>query len=307
MNELGLFAGAGGGLLASQHLLGHRTVCYVERDPYCIDVLKARIRDGVLDDAPIWDDVRTFDGRPWRGKVDIVSAGFPCQPFSIAGAQKADLDERNMWPETVRIIREVQSEWCFLENVPGLLFAGHGYFGTILRDLAESGFVVAWKVLSAAEVGACHLRKRLWIVGRNADCGDERAQLRVRGGEGADVRGIGNVADTERCRCERTRPGIMGQDAGANGRDDTGGCSDVVHADLRRCARSNQTQATESDVYVKAGHTPSVWWDTEPAVGRVADGVAHRVDRRRAIGNGQVPPVAATAWRLLTTESTEEP
>ncbi len=295
MNELGLFAGAGGGLLAGQHLLGHRTVCYVERDPYCIDVLKARIRDGVLDDAPIDDDVRTFDGKPWRGKVDIVSAGFPCQPFSIAGKQQADLDERNLWPDTVRIIREVQPAWILLENVPGLLCVRRqlgyrmvrmgtlvaayedtlilpSYFGRILSDLAESGFDVAWKVLSAAEVGANHLRKRLWIVGRNADCGDERAQLRVRGGDGADARGIG----------------------------------DVVHADLRRCVRSNQTQATESDVYVKAGHTPSVWWDTEPAVGRVADGVAHRVDRLRAIGNGQVPLVAATAWRLLTTESTED-
>ncbi len=295
MNELGLFAGAGGGLLASQHLLGHRTVCYVERDPYCIDVLKARIRDGVLDDAPIDDDVRTFDGKPWRGKVDIVSAGFPCQPFSIAGKQQADLDERNLWPDTVRIIREVRPAWILLENVPGLLCVRRqlgyrmvrmgtlvaayedililpSYFGRILSDLAESRFDVAWKVLSAAEVGAPHKRDRLWLVGRNTDCGQQMSQREVRGGAVAVAGGIGNVA----------------------------------HADLRRCVRSNQTQATESDLYVKAGHTPSVWWETEPAVGRVADGVAHRVDRLRAIGNGQVPLVAATAWRLLTTESTED-
>src|SRR3990172_13273064 len=85
VNELALFAGAGGGLLASKWLLGWRTVCYVEWETYAVEVLKARIRDGWLDDAPIWDDAFTLDGRPWRGCVDIVTAGFPCQPFSIAG------------------------------------------------------------------------------------------------------------------------------------------------------------------------------------------------------------------------------
>jgi DNA (cytosine-5)-methyltransferase 1 len=93
VNELALFAGAGGGLLATTHLLKWRTVCYVEWDDYCISVLKQRIADGYLHDAPIWDDVRTFDGRPWAGCVDIVTAGFPCQPFSAAGKQQGEDDE----------------------------------------------------------------------------------------------------------------------------------------------------------------------------------------------------------------------
>jgi len=283
MNELALFAGAGGGLLASQHLLGHRTVCYVEREPYCVDVLKARIADGVLDDAPIWDDVRTFDGTEWRGVVACVSGGFPCQPFSVAGKQAADLDERNCWPDTVRIIREVQPEWCFLENVPGLLSARHRYFGTILGDLAESGFDVAWKVLSAAEVGACHLRKRLWIVAhaaseRGGPDGDVQA--------GRDAARIGgtDVPDAIRTQCEQ----------GTGGRGVRQGDSELGDSNVT----STDALATESRSRGAIGE-PS-WWDTEPAVGRVAHGVAHRVDRLRAIGNGQVPLVAATAWRLLT-------
>jgi site-specific DNA-cytosine methylase len=87
MNELALFAGAGGGILGG-HLLGWRTVCAVEWEPYPASVLAARQNDGVLPPFPIWDDVRTFDGRPWRGVVDVVSGGFPCQDISVAGKQE---------------------------------------------------------------------------------------------------------------------------------------------------------------------------------------------------------------------------
>ena len=158
VNELALFAGIGGGLLGSR-LLGWRTICAVELDAYCREVLLRRQRDGVLDLCPIWGDVRTFDGRPWRGLVDIVTAGFPCQAFSHAGKQRGADDERNLWPETIRVVREVEPEWCLLENVPALISAG--YLATVLGDLAASGFDAEWDLFSAAGVGAPHLRKRL--------------------------------------------------------------------------------------------------------------------------------------------------
>lgn len=176
MNVLDLFAGAGGSALAAK-LLGWKTVCAVEKDPYCQASLLARQGDRILEPFPIWDDVTTFSGKPWNGFIDIVTAGFPCQPFSVAGRRKGKDDERNLWPDTIRIIRESGARVAFLENVPGLLSSG--YFGTILRDLAESGFCVRWRVLSAAEVGAPHKRDRLWILAYRDDASHaqgERAQ-----------------------------------------------------------------------------------------------------------------------------------
>lgn len=125
-------------------------------------MLLRRQRDGLLPLFPIWDDASTFDGRPWRGLVDVVTAGFPCQPFSCAGKNRGSDDERNLWPDTIRIIREVGPRFAFLENVPNLL--AHDYFGEILGSLAEVGFDAEWGVVSAAECGAWHRRERLWIL-----------------------------------------------------------------------------------------------------------------------------------------------
>lgn len=165
MNELALFAGAGGGILGGV-LSGFRTVCAVEAEPYCREVLLQRQRDGVLSMFPIWDDIRTFDGRKWRGLVDVITAGFPCQPFSNAGTRRGEDDERNMWPETIRCIREVRPERILLENVPGLVSCG--YLARILGDLAEAGYDSEWDCISAESVGAPHIRNRLWIVAHTA-------------------------------------------------------------------------------------------------------------------------------------------
>ena len=161
LRELALFAGAGGGILGG-HLLGWRTVCAVEFDPYARDVLVARQNDGCLSPFPIWDDVRTFDGRPWRGRVDVVSGGFPCQDISSAG-KGAGLDgERSgLWGEMARIIDEVRPRFAFVENSPILTSRG---LGRVLGDLAEMGYDAQWGVFSAADVGARHQRERIWIV-----------------------------------------------------------------------------------------------------------------------------------------------
>jgi DNA (cytosine-5)-methyltransferase 1 len=175
MRELSLFSGIGGGLLGTK-LLGWRSVGYVEWNEYCQRVLRQRIEDGWLDEAPIFGDLRAFiaDGyaRAYQGLVDVITAGFPCQPFSVAGKQRGAEDERNMWPQTIECIRLVRPRYVLLENVPGLL-AG-GYLGTILGELAESGFDAKWRVLSAAEVGAPHKRDRLWIVAHSTGerCGE---------------------------------------------------------------------------------------------------------------------------------------
>lgn len=244
VNELHLFAGAGGGILAG-HQLGHTIVGAVEWEPYCQKLLQARQQDGTLPPFPIWGDVRTFDGRPWCGCVDIICAGFPCQPFSIAGDQRAGEDPRNGWPATVRIIREVRPEWVLLENVSGLLARSHGYMHTILGQLAESGYDCRWDCISANSCGAPHERDRLWIV---AHSNSNRGKTRV--------------------------------------------------------SEQNKRKEGEPNLTLHRRHQQSGWkggdrWPPEPRVDRVVNGLAYRVDRLKALGNGQVPSVAVKAWRLL--------
>ena len=141
MNELALFAGAGGGILGGQ-LLGWRTVCAVEWEPYPASVLCARQNDGLLPPFPIWDDVQTFDGKPWRGIVDVVSGGFPCQDISAAGKGAGIDGERSgMWGEMARIIHEVRPRFVFVENSPMLTSRG---LGRVLGDLASMGFDAKW-------------------------------------------------------------------------------------------------------------------------------------------------------------------
>ncbi|MGE3478294.1 MAG: DNA cytosine methyltransferase [Dongiaceae bacterium] len=159
---LSLCAGAGG-LDLGLHIAipGYRTVGYVERESYAAATLVARMEDAALDCAPVWDDVATFDGRPWRGLVDIIHGGYPCQPFSIAGRKLGDKDPRHLWPYIARIVREVEPRLCFFENVGGHLRLG---FEQVHDDLRSMGFRVKAGLFTAEEVGAPHRRERLFIL-----------------------------------------------------------------------------------------------------------------------------------------------
>lgn len=172
MNELALFAGAGGGILGSK-LLGWRTVCAVEIDPYARSVLLARQRDGMLPRFPIWDDVRTFDGRGWRGQIDIITGGFPCQDVSLAGTGEGlDGKRSGLWFEFARIIREVQPRFVFVENAASLRKRG---LDRVLAALAGMGLDAEWGVFRACAAGAPHMRRRLFLLAyANGNDGKER-------------------------------------------------------------------------------------------------------------------------------------
>jgi len=143
-------------------MLGWRTVCAVEIEPYCRDILLARQRDGVLEPFPIWDDVQTFDGRPWRGLVDVVSGGFPCQDISAAGRGAGITGSRSgLWGHMARIVGEVRPRFVFVENSPLLVSRG---LDRVLADLAELGYSCRWGIVGAGDAGAPHRRKRIWIV-----------------------------------------------------------------------------------------------------------------------------------------------
>ena len=308
MLELSLFSGAGGGLLAAR-FLGWRTVGYVEHKDYCQSVLAARIADGLLPEAPIFGDIQAFIGQGYafryRGVVDVVSAGFPCQPFSSAGSKRGPDDPRNMWPQTAAVLHMVRPRFAFLENVPGLLAGSHGYFGHVLGELAEMGFDVRWCVLGASDVGAPHLRKRLWVL---AYTDRERCQR--------------EPGDSQGGRTQKDQPSLSGEASNTNGwrqqvvskfdgetqqattdRDPRWRYSHGLRDQVADAVSEGQqnSQGGSSRARSPGGRVSADcgWWDTEPAVGRVAHGVAHRVDRLRALGNGQVPAVAAAAWRIL--------
>lgn len=238
MNELALFAGAGGGILAGKEL-GWRTVCGVERNGYAAQVLAQRQNDGILEPFPIWSDVETFDGRSWRGIVDVVSGGFPCQDISAAGSGEGITGKRSgLWKEMARIICEVRPRYAFIENSPMLIVRG---LDTVLCDLAAMGYHAKWGVVSASYVGAKHKRERTWIVAHASSKRQPRQ----------------------------------------------GRAKNALHKKQDKIRKANL-------LVTKIG------WPAEPELGRVADGVAHRMDRLTAIGNGQVPQCAAEAWRILS-------
>lgn len=172
MREMHLFAGIGGGLLGGL-LLGHVPVCAVEIDPYCRKVLRARQADGLLPDFPIYDDVRQFDAREWRGRVDVVCGGTPCQPWSTAGKRLGTADHRHLWPEMARIVLECRPSIVFAENV------SLDAFTEPWRDLRAMGYRVPPALrLGPSDLGGSQSRDRWWLL---AALRDDQGQRMVPG------------------------------------------------------------------------------------------------------------------------------
>ena len=306
MNELALFAGAGGGILGGK-LLGWRTVCAVEWEAYPASILCARQNDGLLESFPIWDDVQTFDGKPWSGIVDVVSGGFPCQDISQAGKGAGIDGERSgMWREMARIIGEVRPKFVFVENSPMLTSRG---LGTVLGDLAELGFDAEWGVLGADDVGASHIRKRIWIVGKNTKQSEffshtehnriGRGQQQSKSIEekiGGNT--IGELANTNLLGHLHRQYEIDPTENRINALSNTSSSSqNVGNTEISGFSPCSEGQGEGQPWRASIGSAQ--WWKIEPPVDRVADGMADRVDRLKAIGNGQVPLCAATAWQIL--------
>lgn len=227
MNGMALCAGAGGLELGLHLALGdaYRTVVGVEWEASAAAVLVARQQDSSFPPFPVWDSVATFDGRPWRGVVDIVSGGFPCQPFSVAGKRGGDSDSRHLWPHIARIVEESQPGIVFLENVPGLLTTplagGSGFaYELVESDLLRLGYRVACGLFTAAEVGAPHQRERLFILAHresgHVGNATEWKRREDSSGGGGDLeyttraqrsRGAGGGTDSERWAASRSGAG----------------------------------------------------------------------------------------------------
>jgi len=222
VNELALFAGNGGGLLAS-FLAGWKTVCAVELDWYSRCVLSQRQNDGQLGLFPIWDDIRTFDGRAWRGRVDVVSGGFPCQAYSTAAAGRNNADD--LWPEMQRVVADVAPRYVFAENTSAKAI------DAACDDLEQMGYETKAITLGAADLGADHVRERSWLLAYT----DDKGELLRR-----------------------------------------------INAEMALLSKFQNSV-----------------WESYPDESRMADGLAYRMERFKATGNGQVPIVVLSALICL--------
>lgn len=282
---LSLCAGVGG-LDLGLHIAepGYSTVCYVERDAHAAACLVARMADAALCEAPVWSDLRTFDGRPWGGRVDILSAGYPCQPFSSAGKRLGERDPRHLWPDVARIIRECEPPRVFLENVEGHLSLG---FPVVAEELRAMGYRVKAGLFSALEVGAPHLRRRLFIM--------------------ADADGVG-LRERRGHHDRREGPALLAGEGrgGQAGRDAHGGAElgrDVGDDDG---PRMDARPAAEHPLFPPPPFDHQAWAtvlaqrrDLQPGLLGLEHGVAAGMERRHAAGNGVVPLAAALAYRSL--------
>jgi len=261
MRVLDLFSGIGGFSLGLERA-GMTTVAFCERDAYCRDVL-AKHWPGV----PCHEDVTKREFQ--EGEADVICGGFPCQDISLAGAGAGLSGERSgLYRELVRAIRMVRPRYAIMENVAALLVRG---MGTVLGDLAEIGHDAEWNCIPASAIGAPHQRDRLWLVAYPDRQGEPQSQGRILNIGRWLGHGSQTLADAKSggCRQGNSHPGGNGQGAIAAGE--------------------------------WCGLADSGWWETEPDVGRVADGIPSRVDRLRCLGNAVVPQIPEAIGRAIMT------
>lgn len=306
MNGLALCAEIGGLELGLKLALGdaYRTVGYVEREAFCAAVLVARMADAALDQAPIWGDITTFNGRPWHGKVGIISAGVPCQPVSYAGKRGGKADERWLWPHAARVVREMEPGIIFLEQVRGGVGA---WLPDVLGSLADLGYDAEWDVFSAAARGAPHIRERLFVLAYAPECRSRSfepgEQQEVWAEESPCCSAVGHPECTGSSGAG-TRPQPARLFNSTRPSSQTMGNPDLTGLEGR--AEPVRGSRDELPAWPPGSEDEDAWqaviaqWPMlESAVCRVADGSASRVDRLRALGNGVVPLVAAHAFRTL--------
>jgi DNA (cytosine-5)-methyltransferase 1 len=266
MNGLDLFSGIGGISLALKPWV--KTVAYCERDKYAQAVLLSRMAEGKIDKAPIWDDVTTLDGRQFRGNVDIIFGGFPCQDISSAGKQKGMGAERSgLFFEIMRLAEEIKPSFIFLENVAAIRTKG---LDRVVWELSRLRYDCRWGMLSAFDVGAPHKRERWFCLAHSKS---ERVGRKV-----------GNICETDR------------RSGGALLREPDGTSENVANADDSRRMQQRWSVTDESEL---SSIKCDGWWESEPDVGRVVNGLPKRVDRLRTLGNAVVPAQAREAFMRL--------
>ena len=280
-----------GGIERGLDLAGfaHRTVAHVEIEAFAAANLVAKMETGQLVPAPVWSDLKTLSAHCFRDRVDVLTGGYPCQPFSAAGLRKGADDPRHLWPHIRQHIETIRPVRCFFENVEGHISLG---LRDVIADLESLGYATTWGVFSAAEVGAPHQRKRVYILG--------------------DANRDGREPGTRRGALSNKEWNGEGEEQRRNhqpeGVDRAGYVADAISQGSQGRLQGRQDQERQGQQgHAGRGSTAHrqpepIGWATEPDVGRVVDGAAFRVDRLRLLGNGVVPQTAAKAWTVLNAQ-----
>ena len=303
MKTLDLFSGIGGFSLGLERA-GFETVAFCEIDKYCQKVIKK------FWDKKIYNDVKEITKQKLKSDgiefPEIITGGFPCQPFSIAGARKGTDDNRHLWPEMFRIIKEFKPRWVIGENVRGIINIQDGMvFENVFTDLEGEGYEVRAFNIPAAAVGAPHKRERIWIVanarrsirGEQSSRNKESARSgtyektewscntsKIRGSsERTKTMANANINGTERNQSEDRERSRTQQSS-----------QDVANASTGRRTLQEKQISTRGD---SSKHQS--WWEAEPDVGRVVDGLPGRVYRLRALGNSIVPQIAEEIGKAI--------
>jgi DNA (cytosine-5)-methyltransferase 1 len=307
MKHLALFNGIGGFQLAA-HWMGWENVAHVEIDQWCNRVVKKHFPNSICH-----TDIKNFDGTQYANTIDILTGGFPCQPFSVAGQRKGKEDARHLWPEMFRVVNEVRPSWIVGENVTGIIGLA---LEQVLSDLESAGYNTETFIIPACAVGALHKRDRIWIVaytnrkrwkdeqkenGEFVHNGKRNNPIKKQSGEFEQC-GIGEsgtiLSDTESIGRQQSWHTRQRWTRFENGSGNDG--RTLPNTNGTGCEELNTTTITEGKrFYSGDAFEGRNYWQVEPGVGRVANGVSNRVDRIRGLGNAIVPQVALEIFRAI--------
>ena len=295
MRHLDLFSGIGGfalGLEATQQI---KTVAFCEIDKYCTKVLNKN-----WPEVPVYNDIKelTHDKLKADGidNIDIITGGYPCQPFSVAGNKKGVEDPRHLWPEYFRLIKECRPTWVIGENVAGHIKLG---LDAVQEDLESEGYSLRTFSISASSIGANHQRERVWIIANSERNGllatekresiEETIRQQPQGENNTfNIEGTGSIP-VSTSDVEDTRRRSWREQFTRNKESVGRGTSEKTE----RSTNSNTTTGSSEGTTTMANGNKNKnnWWHTEPNVGRVADGVSNRTHRLKSLGNAVVPQI----------------
>jgi len=280
MNVLDLFSGIGGFSLGLERA-GMRTVAFVEIDPFCQQILKKR-----WPSIPIWGDIREVNGQEIIqkcGTIDIITGGFPCQPFSVAGKRGGKKDDRYLWPEMFRLVKEIKPRWVLGENVIGIVNMA---LDEVLSDLESEGYETQSFIIPACAVNAPHSRDRVWIIAHSKCLGrEERPRQEIRSQEQITERQNFGDVDPKGADCSSSY---------ANSEY----CQEYESRN-QLCQERRETSFGR-DIYEP--HWEESWIEIATRLCRVDDGVSSGVDRSKrlmALGNAVVPQIVEVIGKAI--------